>query len=72
MDMGMSRSLSNAPTVIAFDMQEALALVGETGPYVQYAAVRAGRISAKLAERGEALPDFNTLTGEGLHTYGAG
>lgn len=34
-------------TVIAFDMQEALALVGETGPYVQYAAVRAGRIALK-------------------------
>ena len=51
-------------TVIAFDMQEALALVGETGPYVQYAAVRAGRISIKMAERGEAPPDFATLTDE--------
>ena len=48
-------------TVIAFDMQEALALVGETGPYVQYAAVRAGRIAAKLAERGESLPDFSRV-----------
>lgn len=54
-------------TVIAFDLQEALALVGETGPYVQYAAVRAGRIPAKLAERGEAMPDFaSVLTGEVL------
>jgi arginyl-tRNA synthetase len=51
-------------TVIAFDMQEALALVGETGPYVQYAAVRAGRITTKLAERGDPLPDFDTLTAE--------
>lgn len=51
-------------TVIAFDMQEALALVGETGPYVQYAAVRAGRIPTKMKERGESLPDFNTLTAE--------
>jgi arginyl-tRNA synthetase len=49
-------------TVIAFDMQEALALVGETGPYVQYAAVRAGRISSKLAESGESLPDFCALS----------
>jgi len=52
-------------TVIAFDMQEALALVGETGPYVQYAAVRAGRITTKLVERGETVPDIAGLT-EGL------
>ena len=32
--------------------------VGETGPYVQYTAVRASRVLGKLAERGEALPDF--------------
>ena len=31
---------------------------GETGPYVQYAAVRARNILRKLAERGETLPDF--------------
>ena len=48
-------------TVIAFDMQEALALVGETGPYVQYAAVRSGKIASKLAERGESMPTFSTL-----------
>jgi arginyl-tRNA synthetase len=45
-------------TVIAFDFQEALSFEGETGPYVQYAAVRAGRILKKLEERGETLPDF--------------
>jgi len=45
-------------SVIAFDFGEALAFEGETGPYVQYAAVRARRILGKLAERGEALPDF--------------
>ena len=45
-------------TVIAFDLQEALAFVGETGPYVQYMAVRAARVLDKLAERGETLPDF--------------
>jgi arginyl-tRNA synthetase len=45
-------------TVIAFDLQEALAFVGETGPYVQYTAVRASRVLGKLAERGEVLPDF--------------
>ena len=31
-------------TVIAFDLQEALSFEGETGPYVQYAAVRARKI----------------------------
>jgi arginyl-tRNA synthetase len=45
-------------SVIAFDLQEALSFEGDTGPYVQYAAVRAGNILRKLAERGETLPDF--------------
>ncbi len=44
--------------VIAFDFQEALSFEGETGPYVQYAAVRARSIFRKMAERGEAAPDF--------------
>ena len=44
--------------VIAFDLQEALSFEGETGPYVQYAAVRARNILRKLEERGERLPDF--------------
>jgi arginyl-tRNA synthetase len=47
-------------SVIAFDFGEALAFEGETGPYVQYATVRARRILGKLAERGESLPDFST------------
>ena len=45
-------------TVIAFDLQEALSFEGETGPYVQYAAVRARRILLKFKERGETIPDF--------------
>ena len=45
-------------TVIAFDFGEALSFEGETGPYVQYAAVRARNIMRKMAERGEAMPDF--------------
>jgi arginyl-tRNA synthetase len=51
-------------SVIAFDFQEALSFEGETGPYVQYAAVRAGNIVRKLEERGEALPDFPALLKE--------
>ncbi len=45
-------------TVIAFDLQEALSFEGETGPYVQYAAVRAQKILAKLQEIGQEIPDF--------------
>jgi arginyl-tRNA synthetase len=45
-------------SVIAFDFGEALSFEGETGPYVQYAAVRARNILRKLAERGDTLPDF--------------
>jgi arginyl-tRNA synthetase len=45
-------------SVIAFDFHEALSFEGETGPYVQYAGVRARNILRKLEERGETLPDF--------------
>lgn len=45
-------------TVIAFDLQEALSFEGETGPYVQYSAVRARNILRKLKEKGEKIPDF--------------
>jgi len=48
-------------SVIAFDFGEALAFEGETGPYVQYATVRARKILHKLAERGEKLPDFRAV-----------
>ena len=37
--------------VIAFDIDEALSFEGETGPYLQYAAVRARKILQKLRER---------------------
>ena len=37
--------------VLAFDFDEALSFEGDTGPYLQYSAVRAGKIFAKLAER---------------------
>jgi arginyl-tRNA synthetase len=47
-------------SLIAFDFQEALSFEGETGPYVQYTAVRARNILRKLAERGESLPDFTS------------
>ena len=45
-------------SVIAFDFHEALSFEGETGPYVQYAAVRAANILRKYIERGEQMPNF--------------
>jgi arginyl-tRNA synthetase len=48
-------------SVIAFDFHEALSFEGETGPYVQYAAVRAGNIIRKFVERGGQLPDFEEV-----------
>jgi arginyl-tRNA synthetase len=54
-------------SLIAFDFGEALSFEGETGPYVQYAAVRARNILKKLVERGEQLPDFrSSLTREAM------
>ncbi len=48
-------------SVIAFDFHEALSFEGETGPYVQYAAVRAAKILKKFVERGSALPQFDRV-----------
>jgi arginyl-tRNA synthetase len=60
-------------SVIAFDLQEALSFEGETGPYVQYAAVRARNILRRLEQRGERLPDFAAeLTLEALGRQLAG
>lgn len=50
-------------SVIAFDFHEALSFEGETGPYVQYAAVRASNILRKYVDRGGVLPDFKKVLG---------
>jgi arginyl-tRNA synthetase len=42
--------------IIAFDFKDALSFEGETGPYCQYAVVRAKNIFRKLLEQ---QPDFN-------------
>jgi len=49
-------------TVIAFDFKEALSFDGETGPYVQYAVVRADNIFRKLAETAEPPPSLRTAS----------
>jgi arginyl-tRNA synthetase len=49
-------------TVIAFDFKDALSFEGETGPYVQYAIVRAANIFRKAGTTAEAsLEDFSSL-----------
>ncbi len=48
--------------VIAFDIQEALSFEGDTGPYLQYAVVRANNIFNKLRERDGV--DADTITAE--------
>ena len=54
-------------SVIAFDFKEALSFEGETGPYCQYAAVRANSIFRKLDKElvaGAMLSIQNTTAGE--------
>lgn len=48
-------------TIIAFDFKEALNFDGETGPYIQYAVVRANNIFNKLEESGMEPPDLRKL-----------
>jgi arginyl-tRNA synthetase len=49
-------------TVIAFDFKDALSFEGETGPYIQYAVVRARNIFRKAATTPETvLADFAKL-----------
>jgi arginyl-tRNA synthetase len=46
--------------LIVFDIEEALSFEGETGPYLQYAVVRAGNILNKLRER-EQLTEADVI-----------
>ncbi len=51
--------------VVAFDLDDALAFEGETGPYLQYSVVRARNILAKVADRhGAAEVQAVTMAGE--------
>jgi arginyl-tRNA synthetase len=44
--------------IITFDMEEALAFTGETGPYIQNAVVRARNIFVKLEEEGHRVAEL--------------
>jgi len=52
-------------SVIAFDFKEALSFEGETGPYCQYAAVRANSIFRKLAASDADGNEVSTGSGPG-------
>jgi len=60
-------------TVIAFDFAEALSFDGETGPYVQYAAVRAANILRKAEAYDPPSPSLEivkaALDGEGGNDF---
>jgi arginyl-tRNA synthetase len=47
--------------IIAFDFKEAMSFDGETGPYLQYAAVRANNIIKKAEEAGNDAGDAGIL-----------
>ncbi len=54
--------------VIAFDFSEALAFEGDTGPYLQYAMVRANKIIQKMGlepELGPLTPPAELMDGKG-------
>ncbi len=51
-------------SVIAFDFKEALSFEGETGPYCQYAAVRANSIFRKLEKETVAAAIVSITTGD--------
>jgi arginyl-tRNA synthetase len=54
-------------SVIAFDFKDALSFEGETGPYIQYAVVRARNIFRKAATEPEAV--FAELVGIDAASY---
>jgi arginyl-tRNA synthetase len=60
-------------SVIAFDFKDALSFEGDTGPYIQYAVVRARNIFRKAGVTPEAvLAEFAELHGTGEYLDGEG
>ncbi len=60
-------------SIIAFDFKEALSFDGETGPYIQYSAVRANNIFRKLGRTpDEVSKDLANVTAEQINEFFAG
>jgi arginyl-tRNA synthetase len=56
-------------TIIAFDFKDALSFEGETGPYVQYAVVRARSIWKKLAEANPGWEAAKAAMAKGVEVF---
>ncbi len=56
-------------SVIAFDFKEALSFEGETGPYAQYAVVRATSIFRKAGADPDSFCENNSLSAQDFATY---
>ena len=60
-------------SIIVFDFDEALSFDGETGPYIQYSAVRAANIFRKLGSKPEELRDiFASCSKEEINQFFSG
>jgi arginyl-tRNA synthetase len=60
-------------SIIAFDFNEALSFDGETGPYIQYSAVRANNIFRKLGRTPDAVQsDLANVTPAQINNFFAG
>jgi arginyl-tRNA synthetase len=60
-------------SIIAFDFKEAMSFDGETGPYIQYSAVRANNIFRKLGRKPEEIQgDFANIKSEQCAEFFAG
>ena len=60
-------------SIIAFDFKEALSFDGETGPYIQYAVVRANNIFRKLGRRPEEIrDDFAKCSAQDINEFFSG
>lgn len=60
-------------SIINFDFKEALSFDGETGPYIQYAAVRANNIFRKLGRKPDELrDDFAQYSNDRINEFFSG
>lgn len=60
-------------SIIAFDFKEALSFEGETGPYIQYSAVRANNIFRKLGKRPDELQtEFASIGADQVNEFFSG
>ncbi len=60
-------------SIIAFDFKEALSFEGETGPYIQYSAVRANNIFRKIGRTPDEIQkDFSNIDAAQINEFLSG